>query len=253
MRRNWSYSMNSAPRRAGRVVELAHGACALSSGVLWLHASRTLVAADVHFGYEDAIGAALPMWSTGEIVALLLHEIRTMGAREVLLLGDVIHSSRLTEGAAQGVRDALDALRAEAVLTIVAGNHEGRTRGAAILGETVESARRDGWLLLHGDKPGHAAELSAAHGIVIGHLHPSLALGGGKTAPAFLANDRLIVVPAMTPYSNGLDICSEACAQALRPFNIGVQRELQVVAATGESCYPFGALSVLRRLLSSRK
>jgi metallophosphoesterase superfamily enzyme len=107
--------------------------------------------------------------------------------------------------------------------------------------------------LLHGDKPPHMRDLSGARGVVIGHLHPSLALGGGKTAPAFLANDRVIVVPAMTPYSSGLDVCSAACAQALLPFNAGLRREFQVVAATGESCYPFGALSALRSVLSSRK
>jgi metallophosphoesterase superfamily enzyme len=220
--------------------------------MLWLHASQTLVAADVHFGYEDAIGAALPMWSTREILNALLGEIRAMQAREVILLGDVIHSSNLSEGAVRGVRAALDAVRKQAEVTIVAGNHEGRTRGAAILGETVESARRDGWLLLHGDKPPRASELSAGCGIVIGHLHPSLALDGGKTAPAFLANDRLIVVPALTPYSSGLDICSDACARALRAFAFGGRRDVQVVVATGELCYPFGALSPLRRLLSSR-
>jgi metallophosphoesterase superfamily enzyme len=245
--------MNSAPKPASRIVELAHGASALASGLLWLHASQTLVAADVHFAYEDAIGAALPMWSTNEIVDTLLSEIRAMQARETILLGDVIHSSRLSEGAARGVRSALEALRAAAGVTIVAGNHEGRTRGAAVLGETVEAAERDGWLLLHGDKAPDLRSLSLARGVVIGHLHPSLALGGGKTAPAFLANDRLIVVPALTPYSSGLDVCSDACAQALGPFNAAMRREMQVVAVTGESCYPFGALSGLRNLLSSRK
>lgn len=234
-------------------VRLANGVSALASGLLFLHRSRTLVAADAHFGYEDAIGAMLPMWSTRELRDVLLNAIHAMDAREVLLLGDAIHSSRLSGGATRGVRDALDAVRAKATLTIVAGNHEGKSRGAAVLGETVESAERDGWLLLHGDKPPDLIELSVARGVIIGHLHPSLPLGGGDTAPAFLANDRLIVIPALTPYSSGLNVCSDACRNALRPFLTGVHRELQVVASTGERCYAFGTLSTLRSILSSTK
>jgi metallophosphoesterase superfamily enzyme len=234
-------------------IEIAPGASALASGLLFLHESRTLVAADAHFGYEDAIGAALPVWSTNEMRDVLLSSIQAMNAREVLMLGDAIHSTRLSEGAARAVRGALDALRAKATLTIVAGNHEGKTRGSAILGETVEAAERDGRLLLHGDKAPDLSDLSRARGVIIGHLHPSVPLGGGKTAPAFLANDRLIVVPALTPYSNGLNVCSEVCSTALRPFTIGVRRELQVVVSSGDRCYPFGTLSALRRALSSMK
>lgn len=236
-----------------RDVEIARGVSAMASGLLFLHESRSLVAADVHFAYEDAIGSALPLWSTREMLDALAGAVRQMRAREVVLLGDVIHSSRLSEGAARAVRGALDTLRSASTLTIVAGNHEGKSRGAAVLGETVESIERDGWLLLHGDKPPSLHELSTARGIIIGHLHPSLALGGGKTAPAFLANDRVIVVPALTPYSSGLNVCSEACSRALQPFNAGTRRDFNVVVATGDACYNFGALSRLRNLLSSRK
>lgn len=187
------------------------------------------------------------------MLTILLDAIRAVDAREVLLLGDVVHSTRLSDGAARTVRSVLDGLRERAALTIVAGNHEGKSRGAQILGETVEFALRDGWLLLHGDKPPDLAQLSASRGVVIGHLHPSVPLGGGNTAPAFLANDRLIVVPALTPYSNGLNVCSGACRDALDPFLLGIRRELHVVATTGERCYPFGALSRLRSVLSSTK
>lgn len=243
--------MNSLPKAAAPVVPLANGVSALSTGLLWLHDSKALVAADVHFAYEDVIGGALPVWSTGETLRTLLESIAAMNAREVVLLGDVIHGSRMSEGAARTVRDALDALRAAATLTIVAGNHEGKTRGAAILGETVEDAQRDGWLLLHGDKPPSLSEFAAARGAIIGHLHPSLRLGRSTSAPAFLAADRVIVVPALTPYSSGLDVRSDACLQALRPFNVAKRRELRVFVAAGGLCYPFGTLSMLRSALSS--
>lgn len=243
----------SLPKAARRVVELTNGVSAIAPGLLWLHDARALVAADVHLGYEDAIGAALPSWSTRDSIDAVCACAQSMGAREIVLLGDAIHSSRLSESAARAIRRGLDMLRQRAELTIVAGNHEGKSRGAAILGDTVEDAMRDGWLLLHGDRAPSLAALSLAKGAIIGHLHPSLPLGGRVTAPAFLAGGRIIVVPALTPYSNGLSVFSDDCMRALRPFNAGPAGDLQVVAAMTQRLYPFGSLSVLRKMLSSMK
>jgi metallophosphoesterase superfamily enzyme len=247
--------MNGAPRARASIVELLPGVSALPSGVLWLHGSRTLVAADVHLAYEDVIGGALPMWSTPEITGTLSAAARRMNAAEIVLLGDVIHGSRMSEGAARAVRESLDGLRGLVQLTLVAGNHEGRSRGAAILGDTVEFAERDGWLLLHGDKPPCHSERfeGRAPRCIIGHLHPSLGLGGGMTAPAFLSSPDLVVVPAMTPYSRGLDVFSGACLSALAPFGIESRGDLQVVVAAGNLLYPFGTLSRIRAAMRARR
>ena len=231
------------------MVDLGGGASAAAPGVLWLHASRAVVAADVHFAYEDVVGAALPLWSTVEIVEALLRSVRDLGAEEIVLLGDVIHGSRMSQGAAATVQKALRRLRNAARLTIVAGNHEGRSRGAAVLGETVEFVSRDGWTLLHGDKAPSGALLSLGSRWIVGHLHPSLALGGRAKIPAFLAGHSLIVVPALTPYSGGLDVQSDACLNALRGFNIATRAALEVVAVTREQCYPFGSLAALGGVL----
>jgi len=224
---------------------LADGVVALASGFALLARSRVLLVADAHFGYEDVMGggAALPLWSTAEMASAIAIAARRYAVREVVFLGDVIHGSRMSAGAEQVVVDALASLRDVAPLTFVAGNHEGRSRGAAILGATVEGCERDGWLLVHGDRPG-----SPAARTIIGHLHPSLHLGGGTSAPAFIAGERLIVVPALTPYSSGLDVLSDECLAALRPWNVG-RADLHVVAATSERVYPFGTLSSLRAAL----
>lgn len=235
--------MNSAPQPAARIVELVPGVSAVAPGVLWMHASRAIVAADVHLGYEDVIGGALPTWSTGELTGTVKITAQRMQAREILLLGDIIHASRMSDGAARAVQTALHDLRSIAELTLIAGNHEGGTRGAAVLGKTVEFAQRDGWMLLHGDRPAFAAG-----GCIIGHLHPSLALDGRTSAPAFLASNSLLVVPALTPYSSGLNVLSDACLHALRPYGIRSRRELRVVAAAGDLLYPFGALSELCKM-----
>jgi metallophosphoesterase superfamily enzyme len=227
---------------------LARGVLALPGGFAFLTRSRVLVCADAHLGYEDVMGGggALPLWSTSEIVASIVLAVRRHDALEIVFLGDAIHGAGLSAGAARTVGAALDVLRAQARVTVVAGNHEGRSRGVAVLGPTVESCVRDGWLLAHGDRPQPGA--ADLHGVMIGHLHPSLHLGGEVTAPAFLAATRLVVVPALTPYSPGLDVLGDACLAAIAPW--GVQRrDVHVVAATPDRVFPFGTLSALRGAL----
>jgi uncharacterized protein len=235
------------PAAACEVYQLAPGVLALPGGFALLRESRVLVCADAHLGYEDVMGggAALPLWSTHEIAASIALAARRHGAREIVFLGDAIHGAGLSEGAARAVGDALEALRAQARVTVVAGNHEGRTRGAAVLGATVESCERDGWHLVHGDRPERGALASRT---MIGHLHPSLHLGGEVTAPAFLASRTLVVVPALTPYSPGLDVTGDACAGALAPWG-AARSDVHVVAVASERVFPFGTLSALRGAL----
>ncbi len=232
----------SAPRPSAERFTLHHGAVALPQGLLWLESARTLVAADAHLAYEEVIGGALPLWSTAESTHALLLAARRMQARELVLLGDVIHGSRMSEGAARTVIAALDLLRAEMRVTLVAGNHEGRSRGAAVLGATEEAIERDGWMLVHGDRP------VVAPRTIVGHLHPSLPLGGGAHVPAFLASPRTIVVPALTPYSNGLNVLSREAVAALRTLE-AEPNALHVVASTPDRVFPFGALGALRATL----
>jgi metallophosphoesterase superfamily enzyme len=219
---------------------LADGVIALPGGFALLERSHVLLCADAHFGYEDVMGGALPLWSTAEIAATIAIAAQQHDVREIVFLGDLLHGAVMSEGAVRAVQRELLALRAIARLTFIAGNHEGRTRGASILGETVESCERDGWHLIHGHKPALPGTPT-----IIGHLHPSLHLGGRSAVPAFLASRTLVVVPALTPYSTGLDVLSDACIGALAPY--GVRRpDLHVVAATPDRVFPFGTLSKLR-------
>jgi uncharacterized protein len=230
------------PQAAAMQVELAPGVLALAHGVLWLERSRALIAADAHLAYEDVIGGALPLWSTAEIAHVLLVLADRMQAREIVLLGDVIHGSRMSEGAARTVGAALQRLRERYILTLIAGNHEGRTRGFAVLGETENAVEREGWLLVHGDR------VVSAPRAIVGHLHPSLPLGGHAHVPAFIASPELIVVPALTPYSNGLNVLSSDCTRALEQFVRSTARCV-VVASTSDRVYPFGSLDALRSAL----
>lgn len=224
--------------------EFADGLIALPGGFLWLARSRTLVAADAHLAYEDVIGGALPLWSTAESTHALLLAARRMDAREIVLLGDIIHGTRMSQGAATTVNDALALLRSQCTVTLVAGNHEGRTRGIDVLGDTEEAIERDGWILIHGD------ERVDVPRCIVGHLHPSLPLGGGSHVPVFLSAPHLVVVPALTPYSSGLNVLSSNCTAALRKFSLrqpqGDTGHFRVIASLEDRVYPFGSLKELR-------
>ncbi len=231
-----------APAPAAESFAIAPGIVALPGGLALLERSRTLIAADAHFAYEDVVGGALPLWSTDEIAARIAIAVAKTSAVEVIFLGDVIHGARMSEGASRRVAAALAALRREARITIVAGNHEGATRGIATLGEVVEETVRDGWLLVHGDKP-----KACADPVIIGHLHPSLHLGGTASVPVFAGSARFVVLPALTPYSSGLNVLSTEFTRAIGAWT--ASRDLHVVASGDDAVYPFGALNALRSLL----
>jgi metallophosphoesterase superfamily enzyme len=237
--------MSRQPAPAARTHPLASGVVALATGFALLTRSRALLVADAHFGYEDVMGggAVLPLWSTAEMAAAITIAARGSAAREIVFLGDIIHGARMSGGALRAVAGALAGLRDIAALTFIAGNHEGPTRGAAVLGSTVEACERDGWLLTHGDRPGPLGART-----VIGHLHPSLHLGGGASVPAFLGSERVVVVPALTPYSQGLDVLSDDCLAALAPWDVR-RGDLHVVAAAGDRVFPFGTLAALHAAL----
>jgi metallophosphoesterase superfamily enzyme len=235
-----------APAPASGKCELARGVEALAPGLAWLPESRTLIAADAHLAYEDVVGGALPLWSTAEIVATLGIVARSAGAREIVFLGDIVHGSQMSEGAMRAVNEGLDLLRETAQVTLVAGNHEGRSRAFKVLGATVDDCERDGWLLVHGDRPA-----SLGRRAIIGHLHPSLHMGGGANVPAFVASEALVVVPALTPYSPGLDLLSTDFARAIGLWAVH-RGDAHVVAATLDRVFPFGSLATLRETLRSQ-
>lgn len=233
----------NAGQHQGHQLTIAPGVRAIAPGFAFIEATRTLVTADTHFGYEDAIGSALPAWSTDEMVATLLLAIRRSDATELVILGDIVHAPRLSEGMATRVRSALETLRAECTLTLIEGNHEGRGRANAIVGETHDFVERAGWTLLHGDKAHPSGRA------MIGHLHPSLPLAAGHTAPAFLVSPTVIVVPALTPYSPGLSATSRECLNALRTFGVRSFGELQLTACMPERLYAFGSIGAMLDVL----
>jgi metallophosphoesterase superfamily enzyme len=233
------------------ILELAPGVFARADGLLFITSSRTLVAADLHLGYEECIGAALPLWSIAETARKLKVAIAKTQARELVLLGDIVHGTRMSEGASRCVISLLDHWRTLANVVAVAGNHEGRGRGRELLGHTVESVDRAGWHLTHGDIPGDKPSRLNPRRSIIGHVHPSVRLSPSMSAPAFVYSASLIALPAQTPFSPGLHVASREAQQAFSPWLAYGERARAVIVSRGR-LLELGALEDVREAMRTR-
>jgi metallophosphoesterase superfamily enzyme len=164
---------------------------------LWIAAERTLVIADLHWGYaasHRARGNLLPLWGDGDIEARLHGLLATYQPAEMIWLGDVVHAA---EGAAR-VESFLRS--APLPITLVAGNHDRRWRGA-----TAKSVTRGRYFFHHGDDSALAVPTGALE--VIGHHHPAVSwsdhAGTHVKLPALVASAQRLVLPAFSPWAAG--------------------------------------------------
>jgi uncharacterized protein len=163
---------------------------------LWLAGPRLLVIADLHWGYvtsHRARGNLLPAWGDGDIELRLQALVADYEPAEMLWLGDVVH-------AAEGAAGAEAFLRSCAVpLTLVAGNHDRRWRGAG-----ARSALRGRFFFHHGDA---APPIPPGCVEVVGHHHPAAgwsdSAGSRLKLPALVASARRLVLPAFSPWAAG--------------------------------------------------
>src|SRR2546427_9747964 len=131
-------------------------------------------------------------------------------AEKVVIAGDFKHefSKNLVDEWVE-VKQVLRFLKDRVTPILVRGNHDNYL--ATILGDLNLSlnARADlgGYTIVHGHE-----EVSTLHPIIMGHEHPAgglrAQLGAVVSVPAFLATDRLMVLPAFSPLALGADVSS---------------------------------------------
>jgi DNA ligase-associated metallophosphoesterase len=148
------------------------------SGALLLPAHGTLLVADAHFGKAVSyrkLGVPVPEATTSATLHGLTKAIAETGARNVVFLGDFLHSAR-SHG-----RETLQALaewrdlHAHIGLTLVRGNHDERAGDPpSTLGiEVVDEPLRQGaFALCHHPRPVQGAYVLA------GHWHPCVSVRG---------------------------------------------------------------------------
>jgi len=178
----------------------------LAQRAVWWPAARTLIAADLHLGKEQAFGAfgiAVPGGVLDETLSRLANTAGRWGAERIIVVGDLLHA-RL--GTTASVIDRVAAWRAQlaAEFWLVPGNHD---RAHALVG--------DAWRLrlcpaelcegpfrfVHAPDEGRAGCFTWA-----GHLHPAARLSAGGDSirlPCFHLRERVGILPAFSLFTGG--------------------------------------------------
>ncbi len=179
------------------------------SGALWLEVERTLVVADLHLEKGSSYarrGQMLPPYDTRETLDRLEAEVRALGPRTVILLGDTFHDGQAEDRLAADDIQRLVALASGLALVWAVGNHD--EEGPVTLpGEVVADVALCGLSLIHEPSP------RPVRGEVAGHLHPCARVAG-KTASVrrrcFVTDGERLVLPAFGAYAGGLNVLDRA-------------------------------------------
>ncbi len=157
----------------------------LSAGrALYLDAERTLVIADIHWGYalsHRRAGNLLPLWGDPETAQRLGRLLESYQPARMIWLGDSLHTA--------GVESI-----------IIRGNHDRAWPRAD------RDVHRLGPLVFHhGDR---ACELGAAETEIVGHLHPAVSWSDGAGLrlkfPALVHGLRRVVLPSFSDWAAGV-------------------------------------------------
>ena len=173
------------------------------------HRRDAVVIADAHFGKSDHFrqaGIPVPSGTTDHGLLRLTHALRTTGAREVIILGDLFHArggmSVTMLEALRGWREAHGGL----TVTVVTGNHDRHAGGVpAMLGFVDAGERlRDGDVVLR-----HHPEPEDGTFVMAGHIHPAIVLRdrlSSLRAPCFHFGRGVAVLPAFGAFTGGAAI-----------------------------------------------
>lgn len=192
-------------------------------------AKKALFVADFHLGKAASfrkLGIPLPTGTTGENVARLDRAIEATGAREVVFLGDFLHSA---EGRAPRTFATFAEWRAQrksVALTIVRGNHDKKAGDPP--GEwgarCIEAGEALGPFILN-----HEPGASRSGYALAGHIHPAVRLSAAGEAslrlPCFWFGSRYGVLPAFGAFTGNAEVRPRRGDQV---FVIAEQEVLQV-------------------------
>lgn len=212
-----------------------------------LKLGKNLIIADLHLGYEVAMakeGFYLPR-IFHEVVENLKGLIGRERPKRLIIDGDLKHSfipEWRERAELKAFFDKISNLVGEVVL--VRGNHDVGILWLRELGvEIVDELEIYGWKLVHGHKPVEGERF------IIGHEHPAIRLrdevGAILKVPAFLFGERLIVLPAFSPWAYGNDVLREVVSPFLRFY----KEDFRVVVPVEGELLDFGRLSRLREVL----
>lgn len=212
-----------------------------------LKLGKNLIIADLHLGYEISMareGFYLPRVFQ-EVVESLKNLIEKEKPKRLIINGDLKHSFIPEWREREELRaffENINPLVNEIVL--IRGNHDVGVGWVKKFGVDVLDELEVGeWKLVHGHK------LVEGEKFIIGHEHPAIRIrdevGATIKTPAFLIGERLIVVPAFSPWAYGNDVFREVVS----PFMHAIKEDFRVLVPLEEELLDFGRLSKLSEIL----
>ena len=171
----------------------------------WLPELGMLLVADAHLGKAVSfrrLGVPVPRGTTEQTLARLDQALLATAARQVVFLGDLLHSARADAAGTYAAVSRWRSRHAGLALTLVRGNHD-RHAGdppAAWGVEVFDAPWRVGALALaHDPEPVDGAYVLA------GHLHPGAVVGGRAhdrmRLPCFHLGPHVGVLPAFGEFT----------------------------------------------------
>ena len=193
---------------------------ALPSGGLWWPDAGVLCVSDLHLGKSERIarrsGYALPPYEVRDTLTRLEADIAATGARLVICLGDSFDDQTAAEHLPEDARLWIIRLQAGRRWVWIEGNHDPGPTGYG--GTHLHDMTIGPLVLRHIAQPDGKGEVS-------GHYHPKAQLptrGRLITRPAFLFDDRRLILPAYGTYTGGLRSDAETLRALMQPNTLAI-------------------------------
>ncbi len=192
---------------------------------LYLKDSKTLVLADLHIGFEEALakqGVLVPRFQYKDMIDRLEQIFSKIKPKTVVLNGDLKHEfGAITKQEWKETMRLFDYLsrKCEQII-VVKGNHDPNIGPLADKKavKVVDELNLDNIAIVHGDSP----PLAKSKVILMGHEHPAVTLrdrGRAERYKCFIkgkyGKSTLIVQPSFNPCVEGSDVTKE---QVLSPL-----------------------------------
>lgn len=195
-----SLKSTADPSRPRVQQEIARGVFLDAELALWFEEHRCLVVADLHWGYaltHRRRGNLFPEWGNEEIAERIEHLIEFYQPREMIWLGDSVHSLDGRNLAQEFIAQNADRVQ----FTLVQGNHDRAWTLA-----TTKQITLGCYTLHHGDSE---IVLPPDQIEIVGHWHPALSWRDGAglrlKLPALIQGARRWILPAFSPWARGMD------------------------------------------------
>ncbi|HLC98670.1 MAG TPA: metallophosphoesterase [Candidatus Nanoarchaeia archaeon] len=224
---------------------------------LGLKIGKTLIIADIHIGFEEALnkqGIMIPRFQFDDVVKRIGRILRQAKPETVVVNGDIKHEfGRISDQEWRETLKIIDLLLEKSKkVVLIRGNHD-TILGPIAKKRNIEVLDRleidDGRILIvHGHKEVELPKVTKT--IIIAHEHPAVSLREGPRTEVFKCflkgkykGRELIVIPSFNLVTEGTDILKE---ELLSPFLHQNLDDFEVFIVS-DMAYAFGKLKNLRK------